>query len=52
MLSALAFTSSASYNNCMAVDGTDLTSNGMTPFDAYYGPTAANETHIQLTPAT
>ena len=50
MLSALAFKNSTSYNNCMAVDGTNLVCNGMTPFDAYYGPTGVNEPHIQLTP--
>ena len=50
MRSALAYqTPSGDGDNCLPINGRNLVCEGTTPFDAYYGPVAANEEHIQLT---
>ena len=47
-LSGLGYTQLA--DNCQPV-GQTLVCAGLTPFDAYYGPTGRNQEHLQLTPA-
>ena len=48
MLSALGYNQPA--DNCANLTAQNLVCAGTTPFDAYYGPAASNEAHIQLTP--